>query len=146
MVLRNTATYLVEGSKNAVDATMGACSDPDGCGTWGKIDRAADPRPVEEDEWAEPTEENTGLSGFFQGARGSMTAAGYEAGAVTADPLLAFFGLTTPEYAQNEQGQPADTANGEQPANQSRTTSSARLAGYIVLAIVVGIILYWATS
>lgn len=128
--------YLVEGSKNAVDATLGACSDPDGCGTWGEIDRTLDPRPVDEDEWAEPTDENTGLSGFFQAGQGATTAFGYEAGETTVDPLLALFGLHTPEYAQEAE---------EQPANQqdSRATSSARLAGIVTVAVIVCIILYW---
>jgi hypothetical protein len=53
-------------------------------GWFGVADRALDPRAVADDEWAEPTAENSGLSGFFDAGGGALGGlAGQTAGAAS---------------------------------------------------------------
>jgi len=74
-------------------------------GWWGVVDRRYDARNLYKDDidWADPTAENNGLWSGLTAGRRSLTALGYEAGRVGADPLLAFFGLEIPRIVEENQ-------------------------------------------
>ncbi len=72
---------------DAWNATTGTGED---LGWFGELDRALDPRSWdgEEPDWAEPSEETDGISGFFAGATGATGEIVNEAAEGAMGPLL----------------------------------------------------------
>jgi hypothetical protein len=81
---------IIDVPADAVNATTGTGEN---LGWFGTIDKKLDPRSVDDDEWAEPSEANDGLSGFFKAGTGATTALGAKTGEVTTKPILAFLGF-----------------------------------------------------
>lgn len=109
---------------DAANATTGTGEN---LGWFGKIDRALDPRNVDDDEWAEPSGSTSGLSGFFQAGTGATTGLANEGGALTTRPLAGLLSL--------DDGLPSDDENNdEQPNEQQRRRKQMLLLGLALAA------------
>jgi len=112
------------------DAINASTGTGENLGWFGVADRRLDARNLYKDdvEWAEPTADNDGFWSGVTAGRRSLTALGYEAGRVGADPLLAFFGLETPRIV--EENQDVETEQAPAPSIEGLfRQAAARSAG-----------------
>lgn len=129
----NVGERVIDVPADAINATTGTGEN---LGWFGKIDRALDPRAIANDEWAEPSPENDGLSGFFRGGIGATTGLARQTGNVTADPLFAFLGLdglTSPAGSQ-----PGDSSPPGSPPDNSDDDSNNG-GGNVMLVVVAAV-------
>lgn len=115
-----------------VQTTTGSCDTPGGCGWFGAIDRAGDPRSVEDDEWQEGTDpRGNGLSGALDAFTGAATGATNQVGEATTRPLLGALGL--------DDGMPDGEDENNGPTPEERKRQQMILLG-LALALGVGVV------